>query len=133
MTTEEEIAERLAAVRERIGRAATRAGRSPEAVALVGRTGSGKTTIADLLLRFYNPEEGTIEIDGVDLRSIERSSLHELIAIVTQEPFLFDDTILENIRYGRPDATSEEVVEAARATYVHEFIEGLPNGYATEV
>jgi ABC-type multidrug transport system fused ATPase/permease subunit len=107
--------------------------RAGEVVALVGRTGSGKTTMADLLLRFHDPDEGRILIDGVDLRSLKRSSLHQLISIVTQEPFLFDGTILENIRYACPDATHDEVVEAARAANAHEFIEGLPAGYETEV
>lgn len=104
-----------------------------EVVALVGHTGSGKTTIADLLLRFWDPDEGTIEIDGVDTREIRRASLHEMVAVVTQEPFLFDATILANIRYGRRDATREQVVEAARAAFAHEFIESLPDGYETEV
>jgi subfamily B ATP-binding cassette protein MsbA len=107
--------------------------RAGEVVALVGRTGSGKTTMADLLLRFHDPQSGRILIDGVDLRSLKRSSLHELISIVTQEPFLFDGTILENIRYGCPDATLEEVVDAARAANAHEFIEALPAGYETQV
>ena len=102
-------------------------------VALVGRTGSGKTTIADLMLRFWDPDEGSIEIDGVDLRRIRRSSLHDMIAVVTQEPFLFDENILENIRYGRPGASFEEVVEAAKAAFAHEFIEDLPDGYETLV
>ena len=102
-------------------------------VALVGHTGSGKTTIADLLLRFWDPDEGTIEIDGVDTRDIRRASLHGMIAVVTQEPFLFDDTIVGNIRYGRRDATHDEVVAAAKAAFAHEFIELLPDGYETEV
>jgi subfamily B ATP-binding cassette protein MsbA len=104
-----------------------------EVVALVGRTGAGKTTIADLLLRFYEPEAGAIEIDGIDLRRIRRGSLRGLIAVVTQEAFLFDTTMFENIRYGKPDATFEEVVEAARAANAHEFIESLPEGYDTPV
>ena len=104
-----------------------------QVVAIVGRTGSGKTTLADLLLRFYDPQEGQIEIDGIDLRRVRRDSLRELVTVVTQEPILFDTTILENIRYGRPDAAFEEVVEAARAAPVHEFIEELPEGYETTV
>jgi ABC-type multidrug transport system fused ATPase/permease subunit len=107
--------------------------RAGEVVALVGRTGAGKTTIADLLLRFHDPDQGSIELDGVDLRRIRRDRLHELAAVVTQEPFLFDTTILENIRYGRPDASFEEVVAAARAAHADEFVEQLPDGYATEV
>jgi ATP-binding cassette, subfamily B, bacterial MsbA len=107
--------------------------RAGEVVALVGRTGSGKTTMADLLLRFHDPDSGRILIDGIDLRSLKRSSIHELISIVTQEPFLFEGTILENVRYGCPDATLDEVVEAARAANAHEFILALPAGYDTEV
>jgi ABC-type multidrug transport system fused ATPase/permease subunit len=99
----------------------------------VGRTGSGKTTMADLLLRFHEPTQGAILLDGVDLRRIKRRSLHELIAIVTQEPFLFDGTILDNIRYGRRDLTLKEVIDAARAANAHEFIEALPEGYETNV
>jgi len=104
-----------------------------EAVALVGRTGVGKTTIADLLMRFFDPLSGGIEIDGVDLRRIARGSLLEHIAVVTQEPFLFDGSIRENIRYGRIDATDEEILAAARAAYVDEFASGLPEGYDTSV
>jgi len=104
-----------------------------EVVALVGRTGSGKTTIADLMLRFWDPDAGSIEIDGVDLRKIRRSSLHDMIAVVTQEPFLFDDNILENIRYGRRDASFDDVVAAAKAAFAHDFIVDLPDGYETLV
>jgi subfamily B ATP-binding cassette protein MsbA len=104
-----------------------------EVLALVGHTGVGKSTIADLLLRFYDPERGAVEIDGVDLRHLRRRSLRQLMAVVTQEAFLFDTTILENIRYGRPEATLEEVVEAARTANAHEFIESLPEGYDTPV
>jgi ATP-binding cassette subfamily B protein len=107
--------------------------RTGEVVALVGRTGAGKTTIADLLLRFHDPDAGSVELDGIDLRRIRRDSLHELTAVVTQEPFLFDTTILENIRYGRPDASFEEVVAAARAAHADEFVAQLPEGYQTEV
>jgi ABC-type multidrug transport system fused ATPase/permease subunit len=104
-----------------------------QTVALVGPTGSGKTTVADLLLRFHDPESGTIEFDGVDARKIARKSLRELCAVVTQEPFLFDTTILENIRYGRPESSVAEVIEAARAANAHDFIEKLPQGYETPV
>jgi subfamily B ATP-binding cassette protein MsbA len=104
-----------------------------QVVAVVGRTGAGKTTIADLLLRFVDPTEGVIEIDGVDSRQVQRDSLREKVAVVTQEPFLFDTTILENIRYGRQEASFDEIIEAARAAHAHEFIEQLPDGYETTV
>jgi subfamily B ATP-binding cassette protein MsbA len=104
-----------------------------QTVALVGPTGAGKTTVADLVLRFHDPESGSIEFDGVDARSITRKSLRELCAVVTQEPFLFDTTILENIRYGRPEASFAEVVEAARAANAHDFIDKLPQAYETPV
>ena len=104
-----------------------------EIVALVGRTGAGKTTLADLLLRFYDADRGSIELDGIDLRAIRRDSVRDMIAVVSQEAFLFDGTLAENIRYGRQDATPEEVVEAARAANIHEFITELPEGYDTQV
>jgi subfamily B ATP-binding cassette protein MsbA len=104
-----------------------------EMVALVGRTGAGKTTIADLLMRFYDPTSGVIEIDGVDLRGIARESHMAQIAVVTQDPFLFDGTIRDNIRYGRIDASDDEILEAARAAHVNEFANALPEGYDTEV
>ena len=104
-----------------------------QTVALVGPTGAGKTTIADLILRFYDPESGSIELDGVDARKITRGSLRELCAVVSQDPFLFDTTIYENIRYGRPEASFAEVVEAARAANAHDFIDKLPQGYETPV
>jgi subfamily B ATP-binding cassette protein MsbA len=102
-------------------------------LALVGPTGSGKTTIADLLLRFYDPERGSIEFDGLDGRKISRRSLREMSAVVSQEAFLFDTSILENIRFGRPEASHDEVVAAARAANAHEFVEKLPQGYETRV
>ncbi|MBW2287532.1 MAG: ABC transporter ATP-binding protein [Deltaproteobacteria bacterium] len=102
-------------------------------VALVGRTGAGKTTIADLLMRFYEPSSGSISIDGVDLRRIQRESLLNQIAIVTQEAFLFEGSIRENIGYGRKEASDDEIVAAAVAAHVDEFVDGLPDGYDTEV
>jgi len=105
--------------------------RAGEVLALVGRTGAGKSTLADLLLRFHDPEQGSVEIDGVDLRDVKRASLRKLVSVVSQDPFLFDTTLLENIRYGRPGALLEDVVEAARAAHAHEFIEKLPLGYDT--
>ncbi len=106
---------------------------SGQTVALVGPTGAGKTTIADLVLRFHDPESGSVEFDGVDARKLTRRSLRGLCAVVTQDPFLFDATILENIRYGRPEASFAEIVEAARAANAHDFIDKLPQGYETPV
>jgi subfamily B ATP-binding cassette protein MsbA len=107
--------------------------RRGEVVAFVGRTGAGKTTLADLLLRFHDPDAGSIEIDGVDLRQISRDSLMGQIAVVTQEPFLFEGTIRDNIRYGKIDSDEEQILAAARAAHVDEFAEALPDRYETEV
>ncbi|MCZ6465396.1 MAG: ABC transporter ATP-binding protein [Proteobacteria bacterium] len=104
-----------------------------EVVALVGRTGTGKTTLVDLLLRFHDPDSGSIEIDGTDVRRIARESLLDHVAVVTQEPFLFDVTIEENVRYGRADAGDDEFLAACRVAHVDEFVDQLPEGYATEV
>ncbi len=102
-------------------------------VALVGPTGAGKTTLTNLLIRFYDPQSGRILIDGVDVREIKLSSLRDQISVVLQEPLLFSGTIAENIRYGRLEATQEEIMGAAKAANVHEFIESLPGGYETEL
>jgi subfamily B ATP-binding cassette protein MsbA len=98
--------------------------------ALVGESGAGKTTFVDLLMRFYDPAEGRIEIDGRDIRRFRRTTLLDRMAIVTQDPFLFNASIRENIRYGRTDATNEEIEAAARAAYIHDFIAGeVEDGY----
>lgn len=100
-------------------------------IAFVGSTGAGKTTITNLLTRFYETGEGSITIDGVDIRDIKRDSLRESIAMVLQDTHLFSGTVRENIRYGRLDATDEEVEEAAKLASAHSFITRLPNGYDT--
>ncbi len=104
-----------------------------EVVALVGASGSGKTTLVNLVPRFYRPSEGQVTIDGMDIRLVDRSSLRRQIGIVSQETVLFDDLIRNNIAYGRPDATEEQIIEAARAAYAWEFIERLPHGLDTFV
>src|SRR5204862_1710424 len=104
-----------------------------QTVALVGSTGAGKSTIAKLVARFYDPTEGAVLVDGHDLRDVTQASLRSQLGIVPQEGFLFSGTIGENIAFGRPDATEEEVVEAARAVRADEFIRRLPQGYETEV
>jgi subfamily B ATP-binding cassette protein MsbA len=102
-------------------------------VALVGSSGAGKSTLLSLLLRFYDPQQGRVLIDGNDLRDLTLDSLREQIGIVTQESFLFHDTIAENIRFGRPGATQAEIEEAARLAHAHEFIMLQPRGYGTVV
>jgi ATP-binding cassette, subfamily B, bacterial len=104
-----------------------------KSVALVGHTGSGKTTIINLLSRFYEPKEGHILIDGKDYRERSIQWLHKRLGYVLQSPQLFSTTVMENIRYGRLDATDEEVIEASKAIGLHEFISTLDKGYATEV
>jgi len=104
-----------------------------ETVALVGPSGSGKTTVFALLLRFYDPQSGTVRIDGTDLRALEPEALRQRIGLVSQDSVVFSADVLENIRYGRLDATDEEVRAAARAANVEEFIERLPQGYHTHV
>ncbi len=102
-----------------------------EMVALVGSSGSGKTTLVSLVPRFYEPTEGQILIDGVDIRECTLGSLRAQIGVVSQEVVLFDDTVRNNIGYGRPGATDEEVIQAATLAYAHEFIERLPGRYQT--
>jgi ATP-binding cassette, subfamily B, bacterial MsbA len=101
--------------------------------ALVGASGAGKSTILSLILRLYDPTSGAVKIDGRDLRSVTQKSLREQIGLVTQETFLFHDTIFSNIQFGRLDATPEDVREAARAAYAHDFIMAQPKGYQTVI
>jgi ATP-binding cassette subfamily B protein len=100
-------------------------------MALVGQTGSGKTTIASLINRFYDVTGGRVLVDGIDIRNVTQRSLHSQIAVVLQEPFIFTDSILNNIRYGRPTATMDEVINAAKMANCHDFISKLPEGYNT--
>ncbi|WP_444666431.1 ABCB family ABC transporter ATP-binding protein/permease [Cereibacter changlensis] len=104
-----------------------------ETVALVGPSGSGKSTIGRLLFRFYDVNAGAIRIDGQDLREVTQDSLHARIGVVPQDTVLFNDTVFYNIAYGRPDASRKEVEAAARAAKIHDFIQGLPEGYETKV
>ncbi|MBU3803824.1 MAG: ABC transporter ATP-binding protein/permease [Candidatus Cellulosilyticum pullistercoris] len=104
-----------------------------QTVAIVGPTGAGKTTMIKLLMRFYDVNAGSIKLDGHDLREFNRSDLREFFGMVLQETWLFKGTIMENIRYGRLDATDEEVIEAAKAAHAHHFIQTLPGGYHMEL
>ncbi|HEU5480215.1 MAG TPA: ABC transporter ATP-binding protein, partial [Candidatus Tumulicola sp.] len=104
-----------------------------QAVAFVGPSGGGKTTITSLVPRFYDPQEGRVSVDGHDVRTLELESLRRNIGIVTQETYLFHDTIANNLRYGNPDATDADLEAAARAASIHDFIATLPEGYATVV
>jgi ATP-binding cassette subfamily B protein len=102
-----------------------------ETVALVGPSGAGKSTVLQLLMRFHDPDAGGIEIDGIDLRALDPQQLREHIALVPQDPLLFGADAMENLRYGRLDASEAEVIEAARSAEAHEFISALPEGYRT--
>ncbi len=104
-----------------------------QTLAIVGPTGAGKSTLVSLIPRFYDPQRGCVCIDGHDLRTVDLHTLRRQIAMVLQEPFLFNTTVLENIRYGRPEATREEVEAAAKAAQAHDFIMRLPEGYDTVV
>ena len=100
---------------------------------IVGHTGAGKSTLANLLIRLYDPESGAVYIDGMDIKKLAFADLYRNIAIVSQETYLFMGTILENIRYARPDASYDEVIAAARAAGAHDFIVKLPDAYDTKI
>jgi subfamily B ATP-binding cassette protein MsbA len=104
-----------------------------EVLALVGPSGSGKSTAAKLLLRFYDPEAGSIRLDGHDIGDLTLRSLRENVAVLLQETLVFDGTVRQNIAYGRPEASEEEILHAAKAADAHDFIEALPEGYDTVV
>ena len=104
-----------------------------QTVAIVGPTGAGKTTMVKLLMRFYDVNEGRILVDGHNVKDFNRSELRELFGMVLQDTWLFKGTIMENIRYGRLDATDEEVIAAAKAAHAHHFIQTLPGGYQMEL
>jgi ABC-type multidrug transport system fused ATPase/permease subunit len=99
----------------------------------VGPTGAGKTTLMSLLVRFYDPREGRIFLDGIDLMKLRLHSLRDQISVVLQEPLLFSGTVADNIRYGKLDASTDDIVEAAKSAGAHDFIERLPKGYDTEL
>ncbi|MFP3359516.1 ATP-binding cassette domain-containing protein, partial [Planococcus sp. SIMBA_143] len=102
-------------------------------IGLIGGTGSGKTSITQLITRFYEPEEGEILIDGRDVKDYSLKSLRQNIGFVLQESFLFSSTIRANISYGRPEASMEEIIEAAKRAEAHDFISELPDGYDTRL
>ncbi|CAN5216468.1 ABC transporter ATP-binding protein [soil metagenome] len=104
-----------------------------QTIALVGSTGAGKSTLAKLISRFYDPTTGSVSLDGVDLRKLHPKDLRRAIVMVTQEAYLFSGTVADNIALGKPEATRDEIVRAAKAVGAHEFIESLPNGYDTDV
>jgi ATP-binding cassette subfamily B protein len=104
-----------------------------QTIALVGSTGAGKSTLAKLIARFYDPTEGSVTLDGVDLRDLHPKDLRRAIVMVTQEAYLFSGTVADNIALGKPDATSDEIRAAAEAVGAAEFIQGLPDGYDTDV
>ncbi len=107
--------------------------RPGQTVAIVGPTGAGKTTLVNLVMRFYELDGGRITLDGVDVTAMPRATLRSQVGMVLQDTWLFEGTIRENLAYGRPDATEEEILEAARATYVDRFVHSLPDGYDTVI
>ena len=107
--------------------------RPGETIAIVGETGCGKTTLINLLMRFYDVSSGAILLDGEDIRNLRRSDLRRQYTMVLQDTWLFDGTIAENLAYGRPDATREEIIQAAKAAHIHEMIMGMPDGYDTQL
>lgn len=121
------------AARESVLRGVDLAIQPGETVALVGATGCGKSTIARLVARFYDVDSGTVSVDGRDVRDLQLESLRSHVGIVFDEPFLFSESLADNIAYGRPDATREEIIAAATAAQIHEFIDELPKGYDTVV
>lgn len=102
-------------------------------IAIVGPTGSGKTTVINLLMRFYDVDNGSIEVSGVDIKKMQRKTLRSMYGMVLQETWLFEGTVRDNIAYGKEDATDEEIINAAKAAYAHSFIKRLPNGYDTVI
>ncbi len=104
-----------------------------QTIALVGHSGGGKSTIMSMILRFYDPENGRVTLDGHDIRDLTLQSVRKSMAVVNQEVMLFDDTILENLRYGKEDATEEQIIAAAKMAEADEFIRALPNGYQTQI
>jgi ATP-binding cassette subfamily B protein len=107
--------------------------RPGQTVAIVGPTGAGKTTLVNLVMRFYDVDRGRITLDGVDIAAVPRADLRRQIGMVLQDTWLFAGTIRDNIAYGRPGATAEEILAAARATYVDRFVHSLPDGYDTHI
>ena len=102
-------------------------------VGIVGHSGVGKSTMINLILRLYDVTQGAVKIDGVDIRKISQQSLRSQVGVVLQETYLFEGSVLDNISYAKPDATFEEIVQAAKIAHAHEFITKLPDGYNTRV